>query len=560
MPRADLLALTPDDLATLTNRGTVKRAQKELESGELTCQISDDADGGVIVSWSDGTVCQFPVGQTVHDAVCSSGLAGISRHIVRSVLAYQRIEPSSNVSVAPADRDNERTGDDPTPNAVVSPPVAQGQTLAEGQVWDPGALTDDDLIARFRSAAITKARKRFEQGVLVELARGAKPVARFLDEACTVRFLVPGDLRYATADCAESLLPTWVPLAVWAFRQLPADLLAGLLSLQQADLPTPKIVLDELDALLDELYRDGLSGLAQAWSQRMSRVEKALREEGLIWPAELVVDLLHQLDMYRQHDARFEPQQLVQLAGELIARTRAIASQTKAVPQALIRGTKSDRPTEIAGGRLIGVGLGVRPGKRHTTLSAYLQDADSGSVMAVERTFADPDPKSGELPRSFTQLGAHVIVRGVSLAGLALSQLLVKSGKRTPSGQLVLPRTASSLTTNPQSFQWEQLKAPFAVESFAQLAFAEDSAIDQFLADLQDTLSDLLLTGVARCDAGRWADHAAHARRLGFVRLANPIATLAEALTSRSQSLDWRPASAIQQARRLCLLSCIASE
>lgn len=30
MPREDLLHLTPDDLAALTNRGTVKRAQREL--------------------------------------------------------------------------------------------------------------------------------------------------------------------------------------------------------------------------------------------------------------------------------------------------------------------------------------------------------------------------------------------------------------------------------------------------------------------------------------------------------------------------------------------------
>ena len=36
MPRPDLLALSPDDLAVLTNRGTVKRAQRELESGEVT--------------------------------------------------------------------------------------------------------------------------------------------------------------------------------------------------------------------------------------------------------------------------------------------------------------------------------------------------------------------------------------------------------------------------------------------------------------------------------------------------------------------------------------------
>ena len=126
-----------------------------------------------------------------------------------------------------------------------------------------------------------------------------------------------------------------------------------------------------------------------------------------MWPAELVADLLHQHEMYQQHDARFEPQQVVHLVGELMARMRAIASGTRVAPQLMIRGTPSDRPTEIAAGRMIGVGLGVRPGQRHATLSAYLQDADSGSVVAVERTFADPDPKSGDCAAQLHRLGCH---------------------------------------------------------------------------------------------------------------------------------------------------------
>jgi hypothetical protein len=450
----DLLALTADDLAAITNRGTVKRAQKELEAGDVTCDIRDDT-GDLVFAWSDGITCRFPAGKPVHDALCSSGTVGVSRHIVRSVLAYQRV---ATVDEAPSPAQGLDQSVQKAPSVILTAP------------WDPGSISDEELVSRFRKAAVTKARKRFERGVLVELTRGAKPTARFLDEACTVRFLVPGDLRYIHADCAESLLPTWVPLAVWAFRNLPAGQLAGLLSIQQADLPTPTSVLESLDVLLSELCRDGLSSVGESWSARMARIEEALRNEGLVWPAELTVDLLQQHEMYRQHDARFEPQQVLEITGELIARLRAISRDTKAVPQPLIRGSRSDRPTEIAGGRMIGVGLGVRAGKRHATLSAYLQDADSGTVVALERTFADPDPQSGDKPRSFPDLAGTIVSRGVSLAALASSQLLVKSGKRTPSGVLVLPRTASSLSTNPQSFRWEQLKPPFAAESFTQLA------------------------------------------------------------------------------------------
>ena len=54
MPRADLLALTLDDLNVLSNRGLVKRAQRELESEEFTCQSAESDDGTVtlpVVRW-----------------------------------------------------------------------------------------------------------------------------------------------------------------------------------------------------------------------------------------------------------------------------------------------------------------------------------------------------------------------------------------------------------------------------------------------------------------------------------------------------------------------------
>lgn len=460
--RSDLLALTPDDLATLSNRGTVKRAQRELD--EVTCEVEECPNGDLVFIWSDGATCRFPSGKSVHEAICSSGLSGISRHIIRSVLAYQR-RSAVSVELSPSSvGDSVLSNTSPLISSSVDVP-----TRVSIQAWDPGTITDEELMARFRKPAIAQARKRFEQGVIVELTRGTKPVARFLDEVIVVRFPVPGDLRYVTADCAESLLPTWVPLSVWAFRELPPDRVGGLLCLQQAELPIPKDHLRLLEGLLGELVCDGISGVAVSWSQRLARLEPQLRDEGLIWPAELVEQLLHQYEMYTKHDARFDPQQSLQLVGELVIRSRAILSGTRAVPQQLIRGSRSDRSSEIAGGRFMGVGLEVRPGPKHTTLRAYLQDVDSGNAVAVERTYADPAPKSGEAVRTYAELAGLALLRGTTLAGIASSQLLLQSGKRTPAGHLVLPRTASSLTTHPQSYQWENLKPPLAVENFEQL-------------------------------------------------------------------------------------------
>lgn len=465
MSRTDLLALSDDDLAALTNRGTVKRARKELDSGEPACQIAEDAAGGVTFTWSDGIVCRFLAGKTIHDAVCSSGLAGISRHVVRSVLAYQRAARESQPErhIPTQQHPAERAA---TPPADYATPVAAAPALA---VWDPGQFTDEDLIACFKKPAVVKAKGRFDQGVLIELSRGAKPVARFLDEACTVRFTVPGDLRYATADCTEAQWPLWISMAVWGFRALPKEQTAGLLTLQLATPAVPTGLLDELQALVDELCRDGLGGASHSWSQRLLRQEQQLRRAGLVWPAELALELAEQSQMYRRHDARFDPDEVVLLMGELVARMRAIRRGTTAVPQPLVRGSKSDRPTEVDGGRFTGVGLDVRFGRLHTTLSAFLHDANTGNVVAVERSFAHPDPNSAAQPKPIEELAAATLVRGVSIGGLATSQMLLQSGKRTPGGQLILPRSASNLTIHPQTFSFEQLKSPLAAESFGQI-------------------------------------------------------------------------------------------
>ena len=97
MARDDLLSLSIDDLASMTNRGTVKRAEKELAAGQLEFDIKEGSDGHLLVNWSDGIECEFRAGGSVHDARCSSGAIGITRHIVRSVLAYQVFQRSGSL-------------------------------------------------------------------------------------------------------------------------------------------------------------------------------------------------------------------------------------------------------------------------------------------------------------------------------------------------------------------------------------------------------------------------------------------------------------------------------
>lgn len=444
MMRSDLLALSEDDLAALTNRGTVKRALRELDNGQPSYRL--DVDGKELrFHWSDGTICTFPAGQTIHEARCSSGIPGISRHLIRSVLAYQRQRESDSQEVQ---RD------------------AGWQLDA---VWNPGDISDEQLCQHFRPAAVTRARELYERGVLAEVTRGAKPTVRFLHESCTVRFPVPQDIRYATADCQQSLWSRWIPAAVWACRDFRHDRLAGLLETHTSEFPVPEHELQQLDVLQRELLRDGIAQLSETWLHRARRLETMLRDADLVWPAEELRKLAQQVECYQLHDARFDPASVVQLLGSLTARGRAISRGCNAVPQLLIRGSRHETGLAMRSSRMMGVGLGVEVSSRQIYLHAFLQDAESGAVVCLERSFRSGDSDAESTHKPLSELVAFPLARGISIGRVALSQLLLSSGKRTPTDELVLPRGADKVTVNPQTFQWEQLKPPFAAERFSQL-------------------------------------------------------------------------------------------
>ncbi|HTU22939.1 MAG TPA: hypothetical protein VMG10_33180 [Gemmataceae bacterium] len=59
MPHADLVALSQDDLAALTNRGMVKRAERKIKYNECIGENVETSDGDVTAKWSDGVECRI---------------------------------------------------------------------------------------------------------------------------------------------------------------------------------------------------------------------------------------------------------------------------------------------------------------------------------------------------------------------------------------------------------------------------------------------------------------------------------------------------------------------
>ena len=436
MPRADLLALSPDDLVALTNRGTVKRAQRELEANEVTGEFQEADDGTVTAKWSDGMMCLLPGGRVLTESRCSCPATELCRHIVRTVLAYQKQASATQPADAPSS-------------------------------WNPGDIADETIAKALKPAILAQAKSQFENGLLIEVMKGEKPTARFHDLACTLRFQVPGDVRYVHCDCAVDPPCVHVPLAVWAFRRLPAGHDSAIVTTQAKPLAAPTEALDAIeDALLDGVER-GLAGAGTAWRDRLSRLEARCRDAGLVWPAEVILDLIHEFERYAESDSAFNPERFAELVGELAIRADAIRNDTGVVPQLLIRGNASDRWTDLAGSRFIGLGCGVRPGRRTATLVAYLQDANSGSLVAVRREFPDPPADSTDSPKDFVRLGATAALKGATFAQVGAGQLLTQGGKRATNHELVLGRAKA--VVNPQNYSWEQLRSPVLAESFAEV-------------------------------------------------------------------------------------------
>lgn len=460
MARPDLLALDPDALAVLANRGIVKRAQSEVES--LTCEVSE-TDGTVTVRWSDDVECVIPAGKGLADGRCTCPATTLCRHLVRSVFAYQR-QAAGGAPAAPAPGPADT--DPSPPEAAPAEPAPAEPTTGP---WDPGTISDEELERHYRKLELTNARKRLEEGHVVELLRSAKPSAYFHTLSLNVRFLVPGSLAYTHCDCAEARPCSHVPLAIWAFRMLPPDREGGLVSTHREHPSVPAALLDDVEANLLELLESGIQGVPRAWLDRARRLEARCREGGLVWPAEILAELVQQQEAYWSHDARFSPARVAELLGELCIRMDAVRSDTGAVPQLFIRGSSLDRVTDVGRAQMVGLGCRAHLRRNGAELSVYLQDDRSGSVVVMSRDFPDPAPDSGSEPRDFPQLARTNLLTGVSLGALGCGRLQIEGGKRTPSGQFLPGRARATL--NPHAFQWEKLiRAPILADSFTELA------------------------------------------------------------------------------------------
>ena len=456
--RADLLALTIDDLMVLSNRGLVKRAQKELAAGKLSYEMEEMATGALKFVWSDEAVCELPKDEALGDRHCNCTATTLCRHLIRSVLAYQA---EMTALSAESTTDSSPLKDSITQKQAVSPVET---------VWNPGDITDDVLKAYFRPAQLKKLKQEFTANQVIEVTRSRKPTAQLHSFPHTLRFLVPHDPRYTYCDCIYDSPCPHVPLAIWAFRQLPPQQISGIISTETGTASTPEDLLNDIEKALSDLAEMGLAGLSPGFITNLEQLEDRCHRAYLIWPANIIQDLITCCNFYRTQDARFSPEQVIDLVSELCIRCDAIRAHTGLIPQLMIRGPRLKRLSELGNTRLIGLGCGARVQRQSFSLEAYFQDTDSGQVLAcVSHLHALHNPQnSAKTTSRFQNVAQTHAFKQTPWKTLGAGQLLIKRGACSPDGQLRLKRNQTAIV-NPQRFEWEKLRAPILVEDFVAL-------------------------------------------------------------------------------------------
>ncbi|MGW5416322.1 hypothetical protein [Actinomadura geliboluensis] len=454
--RADLLALTPDALAALANRGLVKRAAKDLDAGNGP-EIAVSPDGGVDGAFPDGTKTSLPAGAGLEAATCSCAATGTCRHRICLVLAYQRTA-------------------DAGPGAEPAGESAAGAEPERADAsWSPGTFDDDALARVLGQRALTAARRAFRAGYSARLRRptAQDPVAHAELPSCTVRFLVPGELGYVDTDAVAAVRGEVTVLAAWAFRAADERGLTGAeVRLDVGGAPGAArgdggAALDTALDLAGQLLLEGAANAGPVPAAALGRTAADLAGRGMHWPAAALEDLAAQLTAHHERRADHDPARVAELLAEVHARHRAAAGPDRT--QAL--GTDERAETPLRRVRLVGLGCRVAGTGAHRTADIYLAHAGTGVALVLKRRWDVPD---GERLTGADLAGRRIL--GVPLRSLAASNVVSESASRS-AGRVVRVTAGriAKTTVTPLGDAWESLPAALLVRDLAAEARALDA-------------------------------------------------------------------------------------
>lgn len=434
MIRDDLLQLTENVLVDLTNKGTVRRALKELDGFDGTVEVRDD--GTVVVTADDGTRCELLANKPFGDWPCTCLAGAECRHLVRAVLAYQRWVHTQH--------------NDEQSHPPETEPAAP---------FDPGSITDEALAAALGRLQ-AQAQALVADGLLAQVGvtNDIAVVRLHHPVAVTVRFLAGNDLRYVRCTCADPDPCVHVALAVEAARGAPFGE-TGLRQLPDDGWKPDEALLTRIVAQIDALLQAGVEAGGSALRAGWQRLGAQLQQAEMPHLAALVDELVQEQERHASRSVQFDPTRLVRLLGELLARAESFRGGfAERIPDRLVAGSAA-REVEVSRAKLIGLGCQVVEGAGWREVIAHVVDARSGAPMRVRKRVEDDASSPAELARR--------LVGSVSLAHWGGGQVLVQGGRRDGWGNFLPGRRRATPMPAPAL---GELSPPYLADSLAALA------------------------------------------------------------------------------------------
>jgi hypothetical protein len=445
--RADLLALTPEALASLANLGLVKRAQRELNEGAGP-KLLEEEDGTVVGTYADGVVARLPRGATLKDSPCTCGATGVCRHRIALALAYAPWHAQEHAGAPP-------------PSARVA------------SNWSPAEIDDATLERALGARVLERARVTMQKGLVATVEYDAVPAAKL--PSCTVRFLVPRDVAYARCDCAQAGgACEHLALAVWAFRAVKEASAAPVVVAlggggSRAASPGHAAALDDVLLFARELLAAGVGDTAPV-PARFARLRTHLARARMTWMHSLVVDLEIALEGYHKRSALHGTREIAALLVELAARARAGRAAASELPPRFVLGEDEAPDTLLDHVRLVSLGARIRADERARFADVYLADPDTKLVLVLRKRwdFA-PDEELQEGPA----LARRPVAAKIKLEALAHGQVVSKVVTRLANRSIELGTSRVAQTSvTPQRGDWDALPAPLLVRDLAAHAEA----------------------------------------------------------------------------------------
>lgn len=448
--REDLLSLSDDDLVLLSNKGTLKRAQRDLEEVTLV-ELSEDAHK-LWAIWSDEVTCTLDHDQPLAQATCTCPSPQLCRHILRTVLTYQR---------------HHRRGSPAQP--------AEDDWLLR--------LSDDDLKAQSSAALRGQARRLLEAGELVELWVDARPWAMFHVQGHAVRFMVRGDLRYTRCSCEAPAPCVHAVAAVMAAHQA-AQANQGIGRRYVDTIPRDPEqhrqaaqALERAEQLLSQWFVHGLIASPRESLDRLGRLVHQLKRVDHLWFAMIIEEFIGGCQRYLDREPHFMASELVALAGEFILRKDARAHTLEGGEQAmsplpLICGlpARAARTGEQhAKTTLVGLGASVELKPERQIIQVLFQDQATGRILSVEHEQRPSEEDTdASWPKPYAKLAAAHRELDRPLSTLARHQIVQDRASHERPGTIKL--SGAHAAAYHQPLKWEELGAPLLQTSFEALA------------------------------------------------------------------------------------------